>query len=370
VRVVRKSTPATSPTCEFDGVLRIAVVLGAAGLPVVGHWDAIQRALRSADFNYRLLALVASDELAGDIEAVGDANVEVDYLQDRPDSLIKRIASFGTQVLYVFAHGVPGSDDCLQMTTRGAVLSERGREPNMYVSAAHFRPLRKQLWIAVFNACNAAAPDEMGNSLAFSLVADGLPAAIGMREEVSSEAAEAFCETFFDSALRHLSEQAAASGRLELDWGSIMNEMRLNLCIGLHQQKSAAGLNKEWTLPVLYLPPWSVPIRPAEELTPDASIAEAVRDQTEVEELKYQIERLPHDVPADRREIIEREIDRLQSKLATLRAEAEQSAAAQTGTEVEETDGRQEEVGTQQEEEAQRKREQEQEARYTSISSA
>ena len=220
----------------------------------------------------RILALISSDHLMEQIRAAGDPWVQACYVPGTAWELMATIGSAKPQLLYMFCHGVPGVDDCLEIETR--VQAKGGVGSSVYLSADQFLPLREQMLIAVLNSCCGAAPTADMDSLAYALVSGGVPAAVGMREKISGQAADAFCQAFFEAVSRCLGKTGLLPDGFASAWGRVMNESRLGLCMTLHDRKLAADLRKEWTLPVLYTRPDPPPLRP-----PLRSVATARPDQ-------------------------------------------------------------------------------------------
>ena len=241
-RSIQVAPPATLAPREPDGIVRIAAVLAAADLPPDAHWDAIYRAVRGAGCDYRILALISSDHLMEQIRAAGDPWVQACYVPGTAWELMATIGSAKPQLLYMFCHGVPGVDDCLEIETR--VQAKGGVGSSVYRKADQFLPLREQMLIAVLNSCCGAAPTADMDSPAYALVSGGVPAAVGMREKISGQAADAFCQAFFEAVSRCLGKTGLLPDGFASAWGRVMNELRLGLCMTLHDRKLAADLRR------------------------------------------------------------------------------------------------------------------------------
>ncbi len=151
-----------------------------------------------------------------------------------PQQLISELETKAYNVLFYAGHGLPGPDGGFLFLQKDMTLN--GIELAQALT-------RSDVKLAVFNACWGAQPAANQNraipysSLAEVLIRQGVPAVLGMRDEITDEESHSFIQTFA-LALRSRKpiDEAVAEGRKRL------------LTIYHFNQPA-------WTLPVLYLHP-------------------------------------------------------------------------------------------------------------------
>ncbi len=151
-----------------------------------------------------------------------------------PQQLIAELETKAYNVFFYAGHGLPGPDGGFlflqnDMTFNGMELAQALTRSNVK--------------LAVFNACWGAQPAASKNkaiaysSLAEVLIRQGVPAVLGMRDEITDEESHSFIQTFaLALRTRKPIDEAVAEGRKRL------------LTIYHFNQPA-------WTLPVLYLHP-------------------------------------------------------------------------------------------------------------------
>jgi hypothetical protein len=155
-------------------------------------------------------------------------------IQPTPQDLIKELETQAYNVLFYAGHGLPAPD--------GGLLFLR---PGMTLNGIEFAQAltRTGVKLGVFNACWGAQPAAINHqaiaasSLAEVLIHHGVPAVLGMRDEIADQESHTFIQAFA-TALRARKpiDEAVAQARQEL------------LTIYKFNQPA-------WTLPVLYLHP-------------------------------------------------------------------------------------------------------------------
>ena len=151
-----------------------------------------------------------------------------------PQELIAEVETKAYNVFFYAGHGLPGPDGGFlflrdEMTLNGMELAQALTRTNVK--------------LAVFNACWGAQPFSDKNraiahsSLAEVLIRQGVPAVLGMRDEITDEESHSFIQSFaLALRTRKPIDEAVAEGRKRL------------LTIYHFNQPA-------WTLPVLYLHP-------------------------------------------------------------------------------------------------------------------
>ncbi|MDB9376291.1 CHAT domain-containing protein, partial [Nodularia sphaerocarpa] len=155
-------------------------------------------------------------------------------LQPTPQELIQELETAAYNVFFYAGHGLPGPDGGLFLLHPGMTLN--GIELAQVLT-------RSGLKLAVFNACWGAQPAAINHqaipasSMAEVLIRHGVPAVLGMRDEIADEESHSFIQAFTE-ALRSRKpiDAAVAEARQELLTLYKFNQL-------------------PWTLPVLYLHP-------------------------------------------------------------------------------------------------------------------
>ncbi|MBW4617084.1 MAG: CHAT domain-containing protein [Desmonostoc vinosum HA7617-LM4] len=155
-------------------------------------------------------------------------------LQPTPQELIQELETKAHNVFFYAGHGLPGPDGGLLFLRSDMTLN--GIELAQVLT-------RTGVKLAVFNACWGAQPAAINHqaipasSLAEVLIRHGVPAILGMRDEIADHESHSFIQTFTE-ALRSRKpiDEAVALARQEL------------LTVYKFNQPA-------WTLPVLYLHP-------------------------------------------------------------------------------------------------------------------
>ncbi len=234
--------------------LRIAAVVSAANREGAGEWKAMLDALAGSAVEWRMLVLVAEDALQEQIAALADPRIEARCVPGTPDALVSALKAFRPQLLHFFCHGLLEQRPHLEIATRAS--HDGSTDEHVYLNADHLQVLARDLWLVVLNACRGADDGKGGRveSLAFELVAGGVPAAIGMRDVIDMNDAVRFTRAFYTEAVRHFGQQLAAPGERPFRWADVLAAPRSALCRkhgGVPED--AATKHAEWTLPILYV---------------------------------------------------------------------------------------------------------------------
>ena len=109
-----------------------------------------------------------------------------------------------------------------------------------------------------------ASDTEGVRSFARDLVSAGFPAAVGMREPVTSDDASLFTQAFYGALVEKLSTDLRGGKKVEIEITAMLWEPRQALrdkhVRGLDPREAAAAY-REWTNPVLYVRPEPLRIR-------------------------------------------------------------------------------------------------------------
>ena len=155
-------------------------------------------------------------------------------LQPTPQALIQELETKAYNVFFYAGHGSPAPDGGLLFLGPGRTLN--GIELAQVLT-------RTGVKLGVFNACWGAQPAAVNrqaiptSSLAEVLVRQGVPAVLGMRNEITDQESHTFIQSFACALRSRQSiDQAVTAARQEL--------------LALYKFNQPA-----WTLPVLYLHP-------------------------------------------------------------------------------------------------------------------
>ncbi|GAX36044.1 CHAT domain-containing protein [Nodularia sp. NIES-3585] len=205
------------PYLRTDQALNILLVLG--------HDQNLQLA-QEATILEKILASSNSQEYA-------PCTVKT-LLQPTPQELIQELETSAYNVFFYAGHGLPGPDGGLFFLRPGMTLN--GIELAQVLT-------RSGLKLAVFNACWGAQPAAINHqaipasSLAEVLIRHGVPAVLGMRDQIADHESHSFIQAFTEALRSRKSiDEAVAEARQEL--------------LTLYKFNQLA-----WTLPVLYLHP-------------------------------------------------------------------------------------------------------------------
>ncbi|QZZ19192.1 CHAT domain-containing protein [Leptothermofonsia sichuanensis E412] len=239
------------PPLRSDYMLKILLVLGQDAAPAdaslmgeaTGYPDShILQLKQEADALARVLKISGSTGIG----RMTSTPCQVDTLvQPTPAELIRTLETQTYNVFFYSGHGVPAPDGGLLYLRPGMTLN--GTELAQVLT-------RRQVKLAVFNACWGAQPDHSSqgssdspnshpsqtiprSSLAEVLIHHGVPAVLGMREPITDEEALSFIQAFAKALAERMPiDQAVAVARQHL--------------LTLYRFNQPA-----WTLPVLYMHP-------------------------------------------------------------------------------------------------------------------
>lgn len=193
-----------------------------------------------------LVKALTGYELANNSKGIGvKCNVDT-LVQPTPEQLITQLETKNYNVFFYAGHGLSDPD--------GGIIYLR---PDRKINGTELAQVltRCQVKLCVFNACWLAQPATseaqtlQNSSLAEVLIHHGVPAVLGMRDQITDEEALSFIQTFAQAlAARHPIDRAVAIARQQL--------------ITIYKFNFPA-----WTLPILYLHPEfdGELVRPAQE---------------------------------------------------------------------------------------------------------
>jgi hypothetical protein len=254
----------------FVAPLRIFAVLAAAGpnVSAADEWESLYLALKKSNLNLKLKVVVCEDELKSKIDksAETDTWIECGFVPDQSE-LFEQMASFEPQFVHFFCHGKASSPPFLQIGNR---IDFKRNQPGSVIIESWQISQRadpnENLWLVTLDCCETALQggDNTSRSRPFasSLVIDGIPAVVGMREPLDQAVATRFCGLFYSSILANLRSELKAAREEHkpavLRWPSALFAARQELCRLADNQRPltvVAEGAKDWTIPVLYTRP-------------------------------------------------------------------------------------------------------------------
>ncbi len=311
---------------QFRSRLRLMAILTAAQVDAIYEWRALHQAISAGPLEVQLRVLVCQDTVKSEIENLGSNLISVDFLPTDLNDLEREIQTFSPNILHFFCHGSTLGGPHLQLASR-ADWSAGKAHGSVALDASQLLQIpniTQFAWLMTLNCCRGAAPAADISSLARGLVVAGIPAVLGMRETVTSNDANLFCEAAYRAILAEIHTCVnSGAARTGVEWVKLLFEPRRRLAQqhGAGQTLTgAAAATKQWTLPVIYVRPEPFELeipQPAQLLTPE----ERLQLQTRLAVLRTYYDdqlaqpNLPPEALAALAEI-KAEIDRLEAQLA------------------------------------------------------
>jgi hypothetical protein len=238
----------------LDGTLKILGVLAASEIPGALEWAAIERAARQwpAD-SLDVLLLVDRPELKQQIETdilqKALRGFAVELVPGNVESLVQRIGDHAPHILHLFCHGRSDGGGVLEVATPATALGQ----PPLYLRPGPLASAARSSFLVVLNACSTAAvsQDAETNSIACSLVEQGVPFVTSMRQQVAAKVAHLFAATLLDKVVHDLKSDHDKGASFRPSIAPAVMAARRTI---MDASGPAIGLQrrfKEWTLPVL-----------------------------------------------------------------------------------------------------------------------
>lgn len=252
------------PVAVFDAPLRVMALLSAHGVNAEPEWEKLKDAVaagRALGLPIRLSLLIGEEELYDAItaEITDEALIDicVQPMPQRIDRLKSLVDREAPHIIHFFSHGSVGyGSAALQMAHFRDVGALNGSLTLPISELLGFEAMRS-VWMVTLNCCDSGRAVPEMHSMAHRLVANGVPAALGMMEPISPDDAHELCGAFYESMfayLRHQHSKIAAGGQIELEWSQLLHPARSALR-DLHISQGLPESRREWTLPVLYVRP-------------------------------------------------------------------------------------------------------------------
>jgi hypothetical protein len=279
-RIARLVKPDEDPEptpVPYESPLRVMALLSAPQINAGPEWTALYDAVQQAangGLSISLHVLIGQEDLLDQVQVLALAQAKpnnltltVKAMPDLPIGVEAELKAFKPHILHFFCHGkvsVGVRELCLADVT----LWNKGKTYPMTIGDLADNEGVKGSWLVVVNACKGAMAGSDMHSLTHALVAAGVPAAIGMMEQVDPVDANEFTRYLFPAVFAEIS---AAYERLrdqspgvaaELEWAKAMYPPRRALS---QHERNADSANeghaeidfshryREWTVPVLHV---------------------------------------------------------------------------------------------------------------------
>ncbi|BFU43123.1 CHAT domain-containing protein [Krasilnikovia sp. MM14-A1004] len=262
-RIAEQGIDLAGSVPTFTGQLRITAVLSALGVPAEQEWSGLYAAVQAAratGIRVSVTVLVGEEDLLDKISDVAaqDRDLHAVAVPDRGTDVLRAITDSRPHVLHFFCHGAADQGQPRLLLATGQDVERQAVGPATPSVRLHIEQMRTLLaplgvWLVVLNCCQGGMAAQEVHSLAHSLAAAGVPAALGMRETVQALAAYEFSRVFYRELLTELGTRltrpAAGVVDCDIDWPHILNAPRAALVESYSDDATTFG---EWTLPVLY----------------------------------------------------------------------------------------------------------------------
>lgn len=282
--------------------LKVSAVISAAGIPGESEWDELHTALLPLGDRVRVQVFVADDQLKRHIEAAKGMNTVVEFVGDRSLSyLYSKVQAFEPNLLHFLCHGSNKDKPHLEIATRSDWV--RGRATGSILVEARelvkFGQLRS-VWLVTLNCCQSANATGGVRSIARTLVEEGTPAVVAMREPIRPNHASLLTKALYAKLAHELAPFVTGNGGETIPhdvWPRSLQSARHLLletaAASTNRPTSvAAALHSEWTLPVLYLHTGELVLQPRPEAVAALSETEKAYHRAQINTLRQALETL------------------------------------------------------------------------------
>ena len=283
--------------------LHVMALLSALGVQAAREWRALRDACveaQQAGLDSRLRVYVGEEQLLNTITQeiqAGLAGVEVFAMVEDAARLRDELAEFHPHVLHFFCHGV--ADFGLSQLELATLLDWQQGVPrgSLQLDLAEVAawPELSRIWLVTLNCCKSGHGDSGQQSMAYKLVSNGVPAAVGMREPIDALDAHTFCGRFYQSLFAKLLEvktKLAAQPpdqTIGIEWAEVLWAARVALAKRANRKRN---YDREWALPVLY-------VQRDPFLVRQPVTAPSATQLTRLIEISRVLRSLPEDTPPD-----------------------------------------------------------------------
>lgn len=233
----------------FAGTLRLVAVIGAAGEDGTTEWAALRQAMGAWQGDVDALVFVDTVDLRDKVNNGDLPGVAAELTPEAADLLLLRIGEHLPQVVHVFCHGNPDGGGQLEIANR---LTANGAAP-LVIGAEELAPALASAWLVTLNACGSGGAVEPGSSsFACTLVEQGIPYVVGMRQRVGADVAHAFAGAFMSGAFAEFDRAwKGQAATWTPNFGPALTSARNRIVADAGLTRLSAGEQKAWTLPIM-----------------------------------------------------------------------------------------------------------------------
>lgn len=249
---------------DFVPPLRVMALLSAIQRPAAPEWRGLCQAVKDARANgldTELIVMVGEEPLLTSIrKEIASDNmtwVTVAPIPDRVFALDQALTAHKPHILHFYCHGSTTSGvPRVQLATITDWDTDKmaGSLIVKLEELAGF-PALKATWLVTLNCCEGGKAANDLHSVAHTLVAGGIPAAVGMTEPINAADAHEFASVFYPALLVHLNaaltESKKSQKSVEFEWAPALYPPRT----ALRDRHGDPLKHRVWTLPVLYVRP-------------------------------------------------------------------------------------------------------------------
>lgn len=249
---------------EFSPPLKILAFIAALRIGGLSEWESLRNAVhkgRQTGLPIEVKVFVGEqpllDSIRDEIQNQGLAGVQVAPLPEHIYEIEEALEGFAPHLVHFFCHGSTAHGvselelatilDRQQRNAAGSIRLQVDQLANM--------PGMGQVWLVTLNCCEGGRPTSDFHSMAHSLVASGIPAAVGSLEPIDAADAHEFCASFYPTVFNRLQTQLGGiqpGQAVEVEWAKTLRPPRIGLC---QRHQNDPGNFRQWALPVLYLRP-------------------------------------------------------------------------------------------------------------------
>lgn len=253
-----------SPMYRFEAPLKVMALLSALKQPAKKEWEALKEAVlaaRAANFEIELFVLVGEQDLLDDIKAeIANGtlpDVVVEPMPDRTSELERLIDDrFRPHVMHFFCHGSASHGVArLELATILDWMDDKSTGSlKVDVDTLLGMTALQEVWLVTLNCCEGGRAQENAHSMAHRLVANGVPAAVGVLEPLDAGDAHDFCAAFYPAIFKKLHEltrDAPDDAIVDVEWADALRPPRTNIS----EKYGLPAQHREWALPVMYVRP-------------------------------------------------------------------------------------------------------------------
>lgn len=284
-RIAEPTVPLQAPPRTFAPPLKVLALLSAVGVKAERQWrklyEAVEKA-RQSGLAVELAVFAGEEELLAAIQkGIGNGTVTGVKAAPIPQNSVQvatALEDFKPHILHFFCHG-SAAFGTAQLELATITDWDLGKS-SVFLGVKQLLPALRDVWLVTLNCCEGGKAVGDLHSMAHRLVAEGVPAAIGMLEPIDAGDAHEFCGAFYTAVFQAVKQvQDAPAGKdVEIEWVEALHPPRSVLS----QSHPNPVSRPEWTLPVLYVRPGEFRVtRGAPAGGPPPGVLEALRQTAE-----------------------------------------------------------------------------------------